>query len=315
MAALPFAANVQIVAPTGADFAPDAPEKVQSLVRAAVGQTGNTPVESSEIKLTTNIMVMGSSYIVVCEQTKDGAVVATGKQKALNLDQLDVAIEGAAAAALANLNTAPVEKSDLVDEAAEPAKEPLPVNTSVVTVEYEEKPADTLEKKRPTRNYSSYGLGISLWHNYDYTADTTNKDDKDVERSWSPALMFHYAKIFEVSPSAAITMTGNLNMVFGSGWELHGVFLLGGRYYIQSGAVSPYFGAGLGVGAQFDNHYAEMDEYLAFGLAGGVEAGIVFFRNSSMQLELGASWDALWDWFSSFDRRFGAGSVYIAINI
>ena len=40
----------------------------------------------------------------------------------------------------------------------------------------------------------------------------------------------------------------------------------------------------------------------------------VFFRNSAMQLELGAAWDALWDGFESFDRRFGAGSLYIAIN-
>jgi hypothetical protein len=40
----------------------------------------------------------------------------------------------------------------------------------------------------------------------------------------------------------------------------------------------------------------------------------VFFRNSAMQLELGATWDALWDGFSDFGRRFGAGSLYIAIN-
>jgi hypothetical protein len=29
---------------------------------------------------------------------------------------------------------------------------------------------------------------------------------------------------------------------------------------------------------------------------------------------VGGAWDALWDGFESFDRRFGAGSFYVAIN-
>ena len=50
------------------------------------------------------------------------------------------------------------------------------------------------------------------------------------------------------------------------------------------------------------------------GLATGAELGIIFFRNSATQLELGLAWDALWDGFESFDRRFGSGSFYVAIN-
>ena len=315
LAVVSFAANVQILEPMGADFSDDAPTVVKSLLRAAVSKSGNTPVEdSSEIQLRTSIMTMGGYILVICEQLKGGAVVVSSKQKSASVDDLDVSIEKATVEALLG------PQENLIDQApaestAEAKKEPLPVNTSVVTVEYEEKPApDTLEKKRPTRNYNGFGLGVALWHNYDYSADPDNEDDKDVDRDWSSAFVVHYARIFEVSNHAAITMLNNTNMVFGKGWQIHETFLIGGRYYIQSGAVSPYFGAGIGLGAQLDNHYAEFSEYFALGVAGGVEAGIVFFRNSAMQLELGATWDALWDGFSDFGRRFGAGSLYIAIN-
>jgi hypothetical protein len=313
LAVTSFAANVQILEPTGADFSADAPTIVKSLLRAAVSKSGNTPVEdASEIQLRTSIMSMGGHLLVVCEQLKGGAVVISSKQKSIGVDDLDVAIEKATVEALLG------HQDNLVDQApAENAQksEPLPVNTSVITVEVEEKPAEEKPlEKRPTRNYNGFGLGVALWHNYDYSRDTTNKDDKDVDRDWSTSFVFHYARIFEVSNHAAITLLNNMDMVFGKGWQIHETFLIGGRYYIQSGAVSPYFGAGIGLGGQFDNHYAEFSEYFAIGIAGGVEAGVVFFRNSAMQLELGAAWDALWDGFESFDRRFGAGSLYIAIN-
>lgn len=315
LAVASFAANVQILEPTGADFSPDGPTVVKSVLRAAVSQSGNTPVEdTSEIQLRTSIMTMGGSYLVVCEQVKAGAVVISSKQKSADLGELDVAIERATVAALADLNPNATANADLVDEAAAPKKEPLPINTSIVTVEYEEKPVQTLSEKRPTRNYNSFGLGVALWHDYDYSADPDNEDDKDVDRRWRATFVFHYARIFEVSASAAITLTNNVNAVLTDGWEIHDAFLIGGRYYIQSGMISPYIGAGLGLGFQFDNRYEEIDEYLAFGIAGGAEAGIVFFRNSTIQLELGASWDVMWDGFSSFSRRFGSGSLYIALN-
>ena len=346
MAAASFAANVQVVAPSGADFSPDAPQIVNSLVRAAVSQSGNTPVEdSTEIQLRTNIMTMGTSYIVVCEQTKSGAVVGSGKQKATSVDALDTAIEQAVLSALGESKPeAPAEPAPepepvapepepVAEQAAAPAadstadsttaqkKEPLPVNTSVITVEVEEAPVEKKEEpigeKRPTRNYSSFGLGAALWHNYDYSAkesDIKSGDDKNVERSWKATFALHYAMIFEVSTHAAITMVNNGNFVIGKGWEVHDVFLIGARYYTSASAISPFFGGGFGIGGQFDNHYEKIDEFLAIGLAGGLEAGIVLFRNSALQLELGVTWDALWDEFNGFGRRFGSGTVYLAVN-
>jgi hypothetical protein len=321
LVSLSMAADIQVLPPSGADFATDAPNMVQSIVRAAVGQTGNTPVESSaEIQLRTTLMTMGSSIVVVSEQVKNGTVVGTGKEKAPSVDDLDVAIERATKQALANVED---ESGSSQAYAPEPSSTSEPQVVYVVPVEHSrdsgEDPDENFARKRPTRNYVSYGLGMAMWHNYDYV----EKDCKgisechakyDTDMSWEQAFVFHYARIFEVIPQAAITIVNNMNISFGDDWEWHETFLIGGRFFPSTGVVTPFIGAGLGLGIQTDDHYYDSDEGFAIGLAGGVELGIIFFRNSAVQLEVGGAWDALWDGFESFDRRFGAGSFYVAIN-
>ena len=322
LAAISFAADVQVLAPTGAEFSPDAPEMVQSIVRASVTQTGNTLAESADIQLRTNLMTMGSSIVVVCEQVSNGAVVASGKQKAASIDDLDMAIEGAVKTALANL--AP-EAPESAAYAPAPSSNDEPQYVYVVPVENSnnaEDPNDKFAHKRPTRNYVSYGLGMAMWHNYKFISDACDDDnfsfDRCIEesenRSWEQAFVFHYARIFEVIPQAAITIVDNMNISFGDEWEWHEVFLLGGRFFPSTGVVTPFLGAGVGLGIQIDDRYYDSDESFAIGLAAGAELGVIFFRNSATQLEVGLAWDALWDGFESFDRRFGAGSFYIAIN-
>ena len=321
LAGLSLAANIQVLPPSGADFATDAPNMVQSIVRAAVGQTGNTPVESgAEIQLRTTLMTMGSSIVVVCEQVKDGAVVGTGKQKAPSVDDLDVAIENATKQALANVED---ESASSQAYAPEPSSTSEPQVVYVVPVERSqgsgEDPDENFARKRPTRNYVSYGLGMAMWHNYDFVEDRCKGDAdchkaRDTKMTWEQAFVFHYARIFEVIPQAAITIVNNMDISFGDEWQWHEAFLIGGRWFPSTGVITPFLGAGIGLGIQSDDHYYDADEGFAIGLAGGAELGVIFFRNSSVQLEIGAAWDALWDGFESFDRRFGAGSFYVAIN-
>ena len=302
--AIAFAADVQILAPTGADFSDDAPNMVQSLVRAAVTQSGNTPASESEIQLRTNLMTMGSSIVVVVEQVKGGEIVASGKQKSQSLDELDVAIEQATLAALANL------KSDEEPTRKEPAaaEPPRYADDERDEPRQEQKSSDAdVMNKRPTRNYVGYGLGIAAWHNWEDSESNPKMD-------WAESFVFHYARIFECTPHGAITIINNMNMSFGDEWQWHEAFLIGGRYYISTSSVSPFAGAGLGLGLQNDEHFGDADESFAIGLAGGAELGVVFFRNSAVQLEVGFAWDALWDGFKSFDRRFGAGSFYVSVN-
>jgi len=322
LAAISFAADVQVLPPTGAEFSPDAPEMVQSLVRASVTQTGNTLADGADIQLRTNLMSMGSSIVVVCEQVNNGSVVASGKQKAASIDELDMAIEGAVKTALANLSQ---EAPESAAYAPAPTSSEEPQYVYVVPTDNSssaDDPNDNFAHKRPTRNYVSYGLGMAMWHNYKFISDACEDEHLNInrcleesqKRSWEQAFVFHYARIFEVIPQAAITIVNNMNMSFGDEWEWHETFLIGGRWFPSTGTITPFLGAGLGLGIQIDGHYYDEEEGFAIGLAGGAELGVIFFRNSATQLEVGFAWDALWDGFDSFDRRFGAGSFYIAIN-
>lgn len=323
LAAISFAADVQVLPPTGADFATDAPDMVQSLVRAAVSQSGNTPVESgADIQLRTNVMTMGSSIVVVCEQVNGGSVVASGKQKAGSVDELDVAIEGAVGQALANVDQAGAPESDAHAPAPSYSDEPQYVYVVPVERSSNEDPNDNFAHKRPTRNYVSYGLGMALWSNYDFTDKSCDQysnsedchDARDVDAKWVQSFVFHYARIFEVIPQAAITIVNNMNISFGDEWEWHDAFLIGGRWFPSTGVATPFLGLGIGLGIQEDDHYYHSNEAFAIGLAGGAELGVIFFRNSATQLEVGAAFDAVWDGFESFDRRFSAFSFYVAIN-
>ena len=323
LAAISFAADVQVLPPTGADFATDAPDMVQSLVRAAVSQSGNTPVESgADIQLRTNVMTMGSSIVVVCEQVNGGSVVASGKQKAGSVDELDVAIEGAVGQALANVDQAGAPEADAYAPAPSYSDEPQYVYVVPVERSSNEDPNDNFAHKRPTRNYVSYGLGMALWSNYDFTDKSCDQysnsedchKDRDVDAEWVQSFVFHYARIFEVIPQAAITIVNNMNISFGDEWEWHDAFLIGGRWFPSTGVATPFLGLGIGLGIQEDGHYYDSNEAFAIGLAGGAELGVIFFRNSATQLEVGAAFDAVWDGFESFDRRFSAFSFYVAIN-
>ena len=308
--AMAFAENVQVLEPSGAEFSTDAPQVVMSILRSAVAQTGNTPVESSaDVQLRTTLSTMGSSIVVVVEQVKNGTVVGSGRQKTPTIDDLDVAIDDAVKAALANLDASSAPESAAYAPEAGYQEGPDVVYVIPVERRGEEDPNDRFAHKRPTRNYVSYGLGMAMWHNYDF-----EDDDYEVEMSWEQAFVFHYARIFEVVPHAAITIINNMNISFGSDWEWHETFLIGGRYFVSTGNITPYIGLGGGLGIQTDEHYDKAAEGFAIGLAAGAELGIIFFRDSATQLELGLAWDALWDGFESFDRRFGAGSFYVAIN-
>ena len=329
LAALSFAANVQILEPSGADFADDAPTTVKSLLRAAVSLSGNTPVEdSAEIQLRTSIMTMGGYYLVVCDQVKAGAIVNSNKQKAAGLNDLDVAIEKATVGALSDQTSA--SNADLVDgapadSAAAAKKEPLPVNTSVVTVEYEEKPADPKDfnERKPTRNYKGYGLGASFWYNYKHSyQDTQKNEDGDEEEvtvkeggDVDVAYAFRFAYIWETVWAGAILFQSHTNFGFGDYFQMHEAATFGGRYYFGSNGVAPFIGGGIGLGFQIDTHYEHLSEIVGYGFVAEADLGLVIFRTSSVQLETGFHYDILWDTFKSFDRHFGALTFYIGINL
>ncbi len=300
LVAFTFAANVQVIAPTGADFSPDAPNMVSTIIRSAVSQSGHTPtVQSAAIQLSTNLMKMGSSIVVVCEQKENGVIVGSGKQKATSLDDLDVAIEQAVASALATKTSTQ----------AAPASQPIVSNTPAeAPSQPQEKQAekDYLEKT-PARKYKSIGFGLAYWYNWE---DEVHNPSRDFESAY--ALRLGY--IWENSPATALVLQSNTVFNFGDDSHLQEVVTIGGRYLFNTGSIAPYIGASFGFGVQADGHFDRFKEGFAFGLAGDVGAGVVFFQKSSLQLEVGLRYNILWDGLTSFSHNFGAASAFIAIN-
>ena len=160
--------------------------------------------------------------------------------------------------------------------------------------------------KRPAYNFRSWGLGLGIWHNWE-------DSEKNPKRDWDQAVLFHYGRIWEMTTHGAITFMDNANISVGDHFELHETALIGGRFFFADQVFSPYVGAGFGVGIQFDSHYDDFSEGFAFGFAGGLEAGLVIFRTSTTQLEIGAGYDIMMDGFDT-DCLFGSFNFYLAVN-
>lgn len=160
--------------------------------------------------------------------------------------------------------------------------------------------------KRPTYNFNSMGLGIAVWHNW-------KDSDLNPKRDWDQGVTFHYARIWEMTTHGAITWINNANFTYESAFQWHETALIGGRYFFADKVISPYAGAGLGVGFEFDWHYDDFDEAFAIGPAAGLEAGVIFFRTSTTQLELGMAYDIMLDGLE-FSHNFGSFTFYLAIN-
>ncbi len=160
--------------------------------------------------------------------------------------------------------------------------------------------------KRPTYNFSSFGLGIGIWHNYEDSKENPKRD-------WDQGVVFHYGRIWEMTTHGAITFMNNTNTSYENHWQLHESALIGGRYFFADQVFSPYLGAGLGIGIEYDGHFDDFSEYFAIGPAWGLEGGLIIFRTSTTQLELGATYDMLFDGFD-FGKNFGSFSFYLAIN-
>lgn len=264
------AENVQVLPVQGANFSIDASATMQALVRSAVQKAGDTPVESEQpVQIRTSLMRLDQTYIVVTEKLQNGQVVQSNQLKAASADELDVVVERTVTASLKGSSARSNEEvGKITDE--------------------EEK---SVQKRKESRNYKSFGLGPAGMHGMDNSGEL--------------AYMIHTGYIWEVGGYGAITLTNNVGMTF-SELALHEALLIGGRLYVTPTAVSPYLGAGAGIGLT-------LGDALRVGFAVGGSAGLVLFRTSSTQLELGGDYDVI------FDSRDGGHPVgmyggHIAIN-
>jgi len=205
------AATIQVLPVQGADFSPDAPATLQTLVRAAVSKAGDTPQDSgASAQLRTSLLHLGQSYIVVCEKIENGQVTHSAQLKANNIDELDMVVERTVHATLSG----------------------TPVQSNIAVGSVTDREVTQVSKRTESRNYQSAGGGPAFMHGMD---------------SPSMSYMLHTAYIWEAGLQGAITLQNNVALNI-TEWALHETLLIGGRYHFTATAVSPFLGGGLGVG-------------------------------------------------------------------
>lgn len=283
LAAAAFAKDVQLIVDVGNSGVDQGTATM--LVRDAVIGAGETPVSESKYTLQVTLLSLGNSVIVVGEFQKKGEPIASAKLKAENPEELDVVIERVVRGALAS-------------ESAEQNSEVGKISESE---EYE------MLRRRGTLRYTTIGLGLGLWHPYD--------GDNGTDPSLSYLLRYGY--IWEASPHGAITLITNFGFNFEDNWSIQETFLIGGRYHITASSVSPYVGGGIGLGYSLfhgEDEYGDSEIYGGYGFAFAASVGVVFFRTSTTQLDVGINYDVVLGGFAFNEDASGKLGLYFAVN-
>lgn len=130
-----------------------------------------------------------------------------------------------------------------------------------------------VKRRKESRSYGMIGFGPGMYHGMD-----------------SDNLVYGLllGKVWELGPHSAVTSS------LRSGFQLTTVGLqvqwtIGGRWYPSAGRNSPFLGAGMGFGGTVD------DARERLGFAGSLEGGMVLFRTSTTQMQIGANYGLILD--------------------
>ncbi len=168
-------------------------------------------------------------------------------------------------------------------------------------------PERTLQ--RPVYSFQTVAFGFGFWSNYE---DEVKNPKKDYVTAFP---LIRYGHIWEMTTHGAITAISTWNFEFGKIWEVHGNVLVGGRYSFLDEIVSPFIGAGLGLGLQLDSHFEDWNfgERWALGMSLGGEVGASIFHNSAIQLEVGFGFDVIASKVD-FGKSYKSWNLFFGIN-
>ena len=168
-------------------------------------------------------------------------------------------------------------------------------------------PERTLQ--RPVYSFQTVAFGFGFWSNYE---DEVKNPKKDYVTAFP---LIRYGHIWEMTTHGAITAISTWNFEFGKIWEVHGNVLVGGRYSFLDEIVSPFIGAGLGLGMQLDSHFEDWNfgERWALGMSLVGEVGASIFHKSAIQLEVGFGFDVIASKVD-FGKSYKSWNLFFGIN-
>jgi len=267
-----WAAEVFVEPATGTGVTESDRATVTELVRSAVVQEGESLAEGAgkaRIVLRPKFMKLGGSRILFLEKLKDGKSVFRIQQKVFQMEDVEELAQPMTRAVLreeklelaADLDGAlPAEPVD--DSDNDYSQFPIPKKN------HDKAPAPVPARKRTARKGGYFAFGPAV-----------------LDRLNAPGVAYSFAGAFLWDVDrAVIKLLADLSA---SGDAMLASMGLGGNFFFLSGNTTPYAGADIGVGFAKVHTGSLFSGELVGGFTLGLGGGVVMFRNSSVNMDLG----------------------------
>ena len=250
------------------DADPQLTQSMMSLLTTAVSNAGGEAADSeskADFTLKTDLVRLGQAYVLSVTRYQGGKAIYSSRQKASSVEQLDDAADRAVRAAMLS----------------KPAKKDLRVG------EVKRSEEDEMRRRIFSRSFTYFSFGPAGFNNMGIPSQLAY--DLGLGHFW------------EVTPNAAITLmatgtaSGDLKTYFVLGQ-------LGLRYYFTDEDFAPYVGGGLGFGGSAS---ASSSATTIGGFGGSIGLGMLFFRTSSTQFDVYASYSSIFG-----NNTIGAPGAY-----
>lgn len=248
-------ADTFFVAPTSGDSIDDSLKtSINELISSSLMDKGHQVTkdrDQADFEIDSQGIRVGGSVIVVMRKLSGGKTLYSERMKAQTVDEMDTVVARLVEAALSDQS----------------------VESTIKIGAISENEMTEVERRTKSRRFSVSGIGPFKFTNL--------KTD---------LVGYHLAfgDIREVTPQAAI------RTMFEGSFRTHNIggsdsesaylasFNIGGIYYFKSTRTSPYLAGSFGYGGAYSSGTES-----SWGLTGGAELGVAWFRTASSQLQLG----------------------------
>lgn len=263
-----FAASVYVSQPSGSLKAEDE-VSIRELMKIAADETPGFKVtenaKEADVTINTQVVKLGDSYILNAKKVnKSGTVLFSEKMKAATMEDMDTV-------------TARLGKSVLLEK-------PVLQTGDVTNVTEAEENQNTRRIEATRQWIFSIGPG---W--------ATNL------RSKGGGLTFAVGYLWGLDPDFAVNLSWQLHNGKGNDDASYSDFSLGMEYFFSRSKTSPFVGARLGYASAKPNgnctisFFNSCDTSRASGWAANATAGVKFFRTSSVNVGLIATYHTVFD--------------------
>lgn len=272
------AANVFISPTEGEGVEPHMKATIDSLVKSFVSKESNqisSTADAADFTLSPKLIRLGNAYFITIDKTKDGRILYTSNMKAAVPEDLDVTAKRVVRSVLTEVK---IEDSATVKD---------------VTIQ---------EETQNTRRYQATRQWRFL---FGPTAGSNLNGDSNS--------FFNFGYAWGMDPNYDATVDWKVASVANGG--SYSSLMLAMTYYMDIGKHTPYFRAGIGraSGAAGDNTAFIFSDDSFSGWGAQIGAGYKFFRTSSVNVVVEATYDQAFTQTSETKKTPGLMTVGVGM--